>query len=528
MPGFILKVENLSLKQLNLQSFLLPTLLLLTKDLSFVVGDKVTTIFGIGVVQTVKDDGMTTILLSNWIMADNKSPTLYMNPQSFEKIADAPVVKGDKVDTIFGQGFVDDIRDDGISAIILTNWKLANNQSPTLYMNSHSFKKIATKPISTNDMIKSAAAELFAKQKADREAAEKSVDTAVACKEAGARYFKAGDFAAAKMQYQEALGYAQGLQQEVSNELKARIFELCVPLHTNVALCAMKVKDYADSIVFAKNSLMLIDALSNKLKDSAIWRILQDRGRTQTKLLVDMKKKSLFLLGKAEYFSGRSDSAIFHFEQALAAIDWALGDLDKKDHLAATGDGESVVGGDVSIGSSQGDLAALDKTDAGGAAARTKRRKDLQREADDVRDFLVKAQKRVAAEAKKEKAMWSKAFNKNKAEPEPVTASVAAPIARSSTSGANLSGVDMKIDMSKLGLSSGTLSSGASPAAVSPQKKTVVAAEKSEDDEEENSAKKNALVTPNDSFIPLVITSCVSLLGIALFGLGWRYKWFKR
>ena len=43
------------------------------------------------------------------------------------------------VNTIYGPGYITDVRDD-CYVVLLTNWKLAQGQSPTLYLQSDSLK----------------------------------------------------------------------------------------------------------------------------------------------------------------------------------------------------------------------------------------------------------------------------------------------------------------------------------------------------------------------------------------------------
>ena len=55
----------------------------------------------------------------------------------------------------------------------------------------------------------------------------------------------------------EALGFVQYVEQEFDNECKAKVFELAVPCHTNVAVCSIRQKNYADGVAFARNVRIL-------------------------------------------------------------------------------------------------------------------------------------------------------------------------------------------------------------------------------------------------------------------------------
>lgn len=104
-------------------------------------------------------------------------------------------------------------------------------------------------------------------------------------------------------------------------------------------------------------SLLLVEALENGKDDNAKVRAaLVARGVTDDKLSKDWKKKSLFHLGRAEFFNQDFEDAVSHLKSAL-------------------------------------DIAGPD--------------------AKDVAEILEKAQVRLAQVRRKEKSMWSKAFKSN-------------------------------------------------------------------------------------------------------------------
>ena len=103
---------------------------------TFKVGDFVSTIFGTGIISTIRSDGIHIVHLFNWELANGCKPVLYMNPSALTKSAGpTDLVVGDKVKCSFGRGFVKSIRHDGIIIVGLDNWNLANNSKPTLYLN---------------------------------------------------------------------------------------------------------------------------------------------------------------------------------------------------------------------------------------------------------------------------------------------------------------------------------------------------------------------------------------------------------
>jgi hypothetical protein len=108
-------------------------------------GDKVTCNFGSGTVQDVRADGVYVVTLSNWFMADGKSPTLYLQESALTKIVvgkSSTFTKGDKVTCNFGTGELLDIRADGVYVVTLFNWFMADGKSPKLYLQESAIKKV--------------------------------------------------------------------------------------------------------------------------------------------------------------------------------------------------------------------------------------------------------------------------------------------------------------------------------------------------------------------------------------------------
>ena len=103
----------------------------------FSPGDAVHTVWGDGRVQgyRAKDD-MYVVVLDHWKLAQGQSPTLYLGGSSMKKSA-AVFHPGDAVCTAWGNGKVHRYRAvDDIYLVLLDHWKLAQGQSPTLYLNA--------------------------------------------------------------------------------------------------------------------------------------------------------------------------------------------------------------------------------------------------------------------------------------------------------------------------------------------------------------------------------------------------------
>jgi hypothetical protein len=136
---------------------------------------------------------------------------------------------------------------------------------------------------------------------------------------------------------------------------------------------------------------MLITALEERMKDGLVWQCLLDRGMTKNKLLKEWKIKSYFLAGKAELLKKEYDASIAHLEDALKIL---------------ADDPQSIA------------------------------------EITKLKDLLSTAMKKRSAELKKEKSTWSKAFQKNKEEPDKPEPEVVAAAEHAPSQGEDMQSID--------------------------------------------------------------------------------------
>jgi hypothetical protein len=120
----------------------------------FKAGDAVNTVWGSGQVQSLREsDGLYIVLLDNWRLAQGQSPTLYLGADAMTKSA-AIFRAGDAVDTVWGVGKVKSYRSkDNLYVVLLDHWKLAQGQSPTLYLGADSMTKSAVSAFSVDDPV---------------------------------------------------------------------------------------------------------------------------------------------------------------------------------------------------------------------------------------------------------------------------------------------------------------------------------------------------------------------------------------
>lgn len=150
----------------------------------------VTTPYGEGVVQEIRStDDRIVIRPLHWSLANNQTPTFYMNSADVH-----PLYKpGTPIKCSFGNGVIDSIREiDGIYIISLTNWSLADGKSPKLYLNESSFSKAESQQNNTAG---------GKSQISFQDAHERSMLTKAQAKE----YFQGKKFTDAKIKYLETL-----------------------------------------------------------------------------------------------------------------------------------------------------------------------------------------------------------------------------------------------------------------------------------------------------------------------------------
>ena len=162
------------------------------------IGNKVNTPYGRGVI--IEDRGNIVVVKPNsWVLANNKPPTFYLN------IKDVTFFEiGDKVTTSFGTGLINDIRQDGVHVVTLNNWSLANGKSPTLYLNQSSIKPSQVTnqtPAITTPMEKSNEP----KMKTIDEILLESLDKALSYKSKATELFKAKQYEKSRAMYMQAL-----------------------------------------------------------------------------------------------------------------------------------------------------------------------------------------------------------------------------------------------------------------------------------------------------------------------------------
>jgi hypothetical protein len=158
------------------------------------IGLSVETPYGHGVLKNVREsDGLYIVEPKTWKLANNKPPIFYLNPKDVKQILNV----GDYVQSIFGKGIIQGIRDDCIFVVTLFNWKLANDKSPTLFLNESSLTRIEivkepeTVPLNPLEQI--------------TKSIEESLNKSQLLKSEAASLYKKKDYSEARLKYFDAL-----------------------------------------------------------------------------------------------------------------------------------------------------------------------------------------------------------------------------------------------------------------------------------------------------------------------------------
>ena len=106
----------------------------------FTVGQEIKTIYGRGFIESVRlDKGDYVVKLFGWKLAQKQSPTLYLAHDAIKPL----FTVFEPVSTVYGgAGFVQSVRQKDY-IVKLNNWKLANGKSPTLYLAGDSMQEAA-------------------------------------------------------------------------------------------------------------------------------------------------------------------------------------------------------------------------------------------------------------------------------------------------------------------------------------------------------------------------------------------------
>ena len=151
---------------------------------------------------------------------------------------------------------------------------------------------------------------------------DQSIQTAMNLKNEGAALFSAQNYSGAREKYIAALESLQYVGEHLTDAHKAALFELTIPLSSNAALCFFKEENYTECLTFTKNALSFIGVLEDQFSSTIkeIWPTILSRGVLTSQKLQDLKKKSLALTGKCHFFKQNFTEATTHLSKAMSLI----------------------------------------------------------------------------------------------------------------------------------------------------------------------------------------------------------------
>lgn len=217
--------------------------------MTFFINQQVITPYGRGIVETLRlsasstDESMVIVRPYDWVLANEQKPIFYLNVKDVQPV----YPKGCVVSTVFGVGEVHEVREDGIYIVRLKHWILANNKRPTLFLNESSLTHYKETEVSKSSQ------ETDNSENLEKSMFEKQLQEALTLKNEANEHFKKGELEDAKSKYIESVTILRELSQYSSLENRVRVLEQLIPCHNNIALCCFKIKDFNDSIIFANH-----------------------------------------------------------------------------------------------------------------------------------------------------------------------------------------------------------------------------------------------------------------------------------
>lgn len=139
---------------------------------------------------------------TGWTMARDTKPTFYMNPKDVR----ATFTVGSTVFLTYGEGVITEFREiDSMYLIKLSDWKLAQGQSPSLYLQESALSLI---PL-VSAFEKTNSKKLSEPKPPRISYAETCIANAILIKEEAGNFYKKMDYASARDKYSKALEAVQ-------------------------------------------------------------------------------------------------------------------------------------------------------------------------------------------------------------------------------------------------------------------------------------------------------------------------------
>lgn len=219
-----------------------------------------------------------------------------------------PPTTGDDIICMYGRGKVIGIRTGTTEqeqqvVVRLSSWRLAGRSLVTCYLAQSAVQVVRSKFLYEMSVYE-------------------RVEFAQELKQKTAADFVAKNYSAALQTYASAVDAVRYVQHksDSSNEVRADLVVLMITCSNNAATCCTKLLHWDEAEKFARNTLIIIDALEPK-KGKRIHVLLNKSGYSDLKLFGEWRVKSCIIIAKALAEKGDSEEAIEILKTAREVID---------------------------------------------------------------------------------------------------------------------------------------------------------------------------------------------------------------
>jgi len=212
---------------------------------------------------------------------------------------------GDDVKTLWGRGRLLEIRpSDGMFKVRLSSWRLADRSTVTCYVNADQIDVM--RPLRIYDM------NVFQK-----------VEHAMDLKQDAARKFSSTkDYEGALELYSKAVDAVRYVQHgaESTNIVRADLLVLMITCSNNAGMCCLHLNDHQRAEKFAKNAVVLVEALHKKKESSKILQVLHRDGITDSQIFGTYRVKSKLIMATSMVKLHRPQEAIVLLKETQQII----------------------------------------------------------------------------------------------------------------------------------------------------------------------------------------------------------------
>jgi len=224
---------------------------------------------------------------------------------------------GDQVSTLFGEGQVLEVRD-GFLVIATTTWKLAGNQSVTLFLQESAAQRVQPHTSLSRTLMmtmKESGIQRPQLNTSSDSSLGKMVKKAKLLQQQALDELKMTKYDQAGMLYDDALDVLQYIKDSSSDlEEKADAMESLFPVYNNLALCLLKTSKFEDCVNVTGAALELADTLEQP-SNCELLQYLLSKDKSEAKVLVYWKVRFLAANAKANLSLTRYEESIQSLEQ---------------------------------------------------------------------------------------------------------------------------------------------------------------------------------------------------------------------